>query len=161
MLPNLEACARQPGVIIASAFLGQLELSALEYRPALLSKPFETSRLLEMVSTVARSYSQRATERFVRRFHLSRREAEAVMLITRGLKAKEIADRMFCSEKTVYSHLLNTCAKTGCHDYHEVVSKLLAFVCHELGHTQSDCAAVIDENALRDRPRSVTRAKIT
>ena len=79
--------------------------------------------------------------RFARRFNLSNREAEATVLVARGQKAKEIAERMHCSEKTVYTHLQHACSKAGCQDYHELVGKLLAFTCHELGHTPPDLPA--------------------
>lgn len=141
LLPNIEACARQPGVIIVSQFLGDLQLSALEYRPALMAKPLDTFTLLAMIRTIAHGYFHRATERFVQRFRLSRRESEAVTLIARGFKAKEVSSRMLCSEKTVYTHLLSACAKTSSCDYHELVGKLLAFACHELGHTPSEYVA--------------------
>lgn len=141
LLPDVEACSRQPAVIIVSAFLPELQSSALEYHLVAISKPVAVSALLRIVRTVARGYAQAAIERFVKRFNLSSREAEATVCVARGLKAKEIAERMRCSEKTVYAHLSRACAKTGCHDYHEVLGMLLAFMCHMLGHTPPDHAA--------------------
>lgn len=141
LLPDIEACSRQPAVIIASAMLPALQSCALEYRPLAISKPVAAPALLRMVKTVARGYVGPAIERFVKRFNLSNREAEATVSVALGLKAKEIADHMHCSEKTVYAHLLRACAKTGCHDYHEVVGMLLAFTCQALGHTPPDHAA--------------------
>lgn len=144
LLPDVEACPRQPAVVIVSACLSQLQVSALEYRPAVLSKPLSPARLLQFVRTLARGYSRSATDRFVSRFRLTRREAEATILISRGLRAKSVADQMGCSEKTVYAHLMRVCEKTGCHDYREVVGKLLSFTCHELGHTPPDHPALCD-----------------
>ena len=138
LLPDIEACSRQPAVVITSAFLPDLQSCALEYRPLALSKPVDAHALLRMVRTVARGYAQPAMQRFIKRFNLTNREAEAIRFVARGLKAKEIAERMHCSEKTVYAHLLRACAKTGCQDYHEVVGKILAFTCSELGHTPPD-----------------------
>jgi len=67
--------------------------------------------------------------RVLKRFNLSTRETEAVLFVAEGLRAKEIAAHMSCSEKTVYAHLARVCKKTGCRDYHEVVCTVLAFVC--------------------------------
>jgi DNA-binding CsgD family transcriptional regulator len=74
-------------------------------------------------------------DRFLKGFNLSRRETEAAVFLAHGLRAKEIAQRMACSEKTVYAHVARVCKKTGCRDYHEVVCMLLAFACHVVGDT--------------------------
>ena len=142
LLPDIEACSRQPAVIITSAFLPELQSSALEYHPLALSKPVAPHALLRMARTVARGYAEPAMERFIRRFNLSNREAEATVFVASGLKPKEAAERMRCSEKTIYTYLVRVCAKTCCHDYHEVIGKLLAFACHVLGHTPPDHAAL-------------------
>jgi DNA-binding CsgD family transcriptional regulator len=77
-------------------------------------------------------------------------ETEAIVLVAQGLKPKEIAGRMHCSEPTAYGHLTRVCAKTGCNDYHEVVAKLLAFACQAVGHTPPDHRACLDpEHAAR------------
>lgn len=144
LLPDIEACSRQPALIITSAFLPGLQSCALEYRPLALSKPVDAHSLLRMVRTVARGYAQPAMERFIKRFNLTNLEAEAIRFVARGLKAKEIADRMHCSEKTIYAHLARACKKTGCNDYHEVVALILAFTCHALGHTPPEHAAFVD-----------------
>lgn len=138
LLRDIESCDRQPAVIIVSDLLPDLQSAALEYRPVTIPKPIPAQTLLRMVRAIAPGYAQPTVRRFVRRFNLSVREAEATVFIARGLKAKEIADRMRCSEKTVYAHLMRVCAKTGCRDYHEVVAMLLAFTCHALGHTPPD-----------------------
>jgi DNA-binding NarL/FixJ family response regulator len=142
LLPDIEACPRQPAMIITSAFLPELHSSALEYHPVALSKPVAPDALLRMARTVARGYAEPAMERFIRRFALSNREAEATRSIVYGLKPKETAERMRCSEKTVYAYLARVCAKTHCKDYHEVMGMLLAFTCHVLGHTPPDHAAL-------------------
>jgi DNA-binding CsgD family transcriptional regulator len=67
------------------------------------------------------------------RFNLSQREREATVLLAQGLRAKEIAQHIGRSEKTVYAHLARVCMKTGCRDHHEVVCALLSFACHGLG----------------------------
>jgi DNA-binding CsgD family transcriptional regulator len=72
--------------------------------------------------------------RFLQRFRLSTRETEAVIFMVHGLRAKQIAQHMCCSEKSVYAHLARGSKKVGCHDYHEVVCVLLAFACHVLNH---------------------------
>jgi len=141
LLPDIEACSRQPAVIIYSSFLSELRADALEYRPVAVAKPVSTALLLRTVRTVVHGYARSVIERFVRRFSLSKRETEAIVLVTQGLKAKEIAARMICSEKTVYAHLTRACEKAGCRDYHEVVGRLFAFTCQALGHTPPDHAA--------------------
>ena len=67
--------------------------------------------------------------RLLKQFNLSKRETEATVFLTQGLRAKEIAQQMSCSEKTVYAHVARVCKKTGCRDYHEVICTLLAFAC--------------------------------
>jgi DNA-binding CsgD family transcriptional regulator len=62
-----------------------------------------------------------------RSFHFTRRETEASTLLADGLRAKEIAHAMSCSDKMVYAHLARVCQKTGCRDTHEFVCSLLAF----------------------------------
>jgi DNA-binding CsgD family transcriptional regulator len=89
-------------------------------------------------------YSLPLIRRFARASALSRREIEAVILVAQGLKPKEIADRMNCSEPTIYSHLSNICDKTGCSHYLGIVAKLFAFACHALGHTPPDLRALAD-----------------
>jgi DNA-binding NarL/FixJ family response regulator len=143
LLPDIEACARRPAVIITSAFLPDLQPGALEYRPVAVPKPVGTDALLRIVRTVVGGYARPVIHRFVKHFALSNREAEATVLLAQGLKAKQIAEHMCCSEKTVYAHLVRVCKKTGCHDYHEVVCTLLAFACHALGHTPPEHPAFV------------------
>jgi DNA-binding CsgD family transcriptional regulator len=71
-------------------------------------------------------------ERYFQRFALSKRETEATFFLAQGLRAKEIALHMSCSEKTVYAHLARVCKKIGCRDNHEIVCALLAFACDAL-----------------------------
>jgi DNA-binding NarL/FixJ family response regulator len=138
LLPDIEACSPQPAVIITSAFLSELQADALEYRPTAVPKPVTTQALLRMVRVVAEGYARPVIKRFIQGFDLSKREAEAVALVVQGLKPKEIAESMHCSEKTVYAHLARVCEKTCSHDYHEVVGKVFAFACHTVGHSRED-----------------------
>ncbi len=142
LLPDIEACLRQPAVIITSESLPDLEPGALQYRPVAVSKPVSPDALLRIVRTVADGYARPAIHRFVTRFGLSRREAEATVLLAQGLRVKEIADRMCCSEKTVYAHLARVSKKTGSRDYHDVLCTLLAFACQTLGHTPPEHRAL-------------------
>lgn len=66
---------------------------------------------------------------YFERFRLSARETEAIVFLAQGQRAKEIAEHMSCSEKTVYAHLARVCKKTNCRDFHEVVCAILAFAC--------------------------------
>lgn len=142
LLPDIEACPRQPAVIFVSATLWELRYSAFAYRPVTMSKSVSSEELLDAVKTAARGYVLPALERFVLQFKLTKREAEATSLVAHGLKPKEISLRMRCSEKVVYAHLARVCRKTGRQDYHEVVGMILAFACHSLGHTPPDYPAL-------------------
>jgi DNA-binding NarL/FixJ family response regulator len=143
LLPDIEACQRQPAVIVTSSFLPELGAEALAYRPVIVAKPVSTMALLRMVRTVVGGYARPVIKRFITSFDLSKRETEAIVLVAQGLKPKEIADRMHCSEPTAYGHLARVCAKIGCSDYHEVVARLFAFACQSLGHTPPDHRAFV------------------
>lgn len=144
LLADIEACPRQPAVIITSAFPAELQAAALEYRPVVVAKSVGTSALLRMVRTVVGGYAKPVIKRFVSGFDLSKRETESIVLVAQGLRAKEIAERMRCSEPTIYGHLARVCEKTGCSDYHEVVARLFAFACQAVGHTPPDHKAFVD-----------------
>jgi DNA-binding CsgD family transcriptional regulator len=81
-------------------------------------------------------------QRFLAPFSLSKRELEAIVLLTEGAHAKEIAQRMSCSEKNVYAHLARACKKIGCRDYHDVICTVLAFACDVLAHARPEESTV-------------------
>lgn len=141
LLPDIEACPRQPGAVITSAHLSELGAEALDYRPVTVPKPIDTAALLRIVKTVAAGYTRQMIRRFTRRYDLSKREAETVALLVQGHGTKKTARLMDCSEKTVYFHLAHVCQKVKCRDYHELVGRLLAFTCQALGHTPPEYAA--------------------
>jgi DNA-binding NarL/FixJ family response regulator len=141
LLADLEVRSRQPAVIVTSSSLSDLRADAWEYRPIAVTKPVASAVLLRMVRTVVGGYARPVIERFVTRCSLTKREAEAIVLVARGLRAKEIAERMRVREPTVYTHLTNICAKTDCSDYHEIVAKLFSFACQTIGHTPPDHTA--------------------
>jgi DNA-binding NarL/FixJ family response regulator len=144
LLPDIEACPRQPAAIITSASLHELLAEALEYRPVAVAKPISTAALLRMVKTAAAGYTRPTIRRFVRRFDLSRRETEVVAILAQGLSAKDISKHLGCSEKTVYAHLARICEKASCRDYHALIGRLFAFTCQAMGHTPPDHAAFVD-----------------
>lgn len=80
------------------------------------------------VKTLFEMAVQPLVSRFAVRFGLSKRESQASILLAEGMRPKEIAQYMACSEKTVYAHLARVCRKTSCRDYHEVLCMLLIFV---------------------------------
>jgi DNA-binding NarL/FixJ family response regulator len=153
LLPAIEACSPQPAVLITSAFLPELEADALEYRPAAVAKPVTPSVLLRMVRVVAEGYARPVIRRFVKQFGLSKREAEVMSLVAGGLKPKEIGDRLSCSEKTVYSHLTQACAKAGCSDYHALVARLFQFSCQCRGRTEPELETFVGAVYPPRRPR--------
>jgi DNA-binding NarL/FixJ family response regulator len=145
LLPDIEACPRQPAMLIASAFLQELQSEALAYRPITVSKPVSPAALLRIVRTIVGGFARPVIERFITGMNLSKRETEALVLVAQGLRAKEIAGRMRCGEPTVYGHLASVCAKSGCSDYHEVVARLFAFACQAIGHTPPDHRAFVSD----------------
>ena len=118
--------------------MSELDIEALEFRPAAVPKPVTTDVLLRMVRIIAEGYARPVIKRFVREFGLSKRESESLALAADGLRPKEIGDRMCCSEKTVYSHLTQACRKAGCGDYHALVARLFQFSCQCLGRPARD-----------------------
>lgn len=60
-----------------------------------------------------------------RRFHLSRRESETVLHLTRGLSTKEVAHRMSVSPNTVKQFVRLTMSKMGVTTRVGIVSKVV------------------------------------
>jgi DNA-binding NarL/FixJ family response regulator len=144
LLPDIEVCLRQPAAIITSERLTDIQPEAFEYRPIALTKPISPARLLRVLKTVSRGYTRGVIQRFVKGFGLSKREMEALVGVAHGLKPKEVAERMKCSEPTAYCHLTRACRKTGSSHYQELMAKLLAFACQTAGHTPPDHGAFVD-----------------
>ncbi len=83
-------------------------------------------RALQEVSKGGNYYSQELMQFFTRRLtqgeeknreeelHLTKREKEILQLMAEGLNNKEIADRLFVSERTIIGHKSNLLAKSGC-----------------------------------------------
>ena len=57
-------------------------------------------------------------------FRLTSREYEIAKLIREGLRYKEIADRLFISERTVSTHVQHMFEKTGVKSKGELIYKL-------------------------------------
>lgn len=157
LLADLEGPPRQPAVIIVSSHLSELRPETMEFRPAILSKPVSSAALLRMVKTLVGGYTGLVISRFANGLNLTKRESEALVLVARGLRAKEMANCMGCSEQTVYTHLTNICTKTGCGDYHEIVARLFSFACQALGHTPPDHAAIAETMREEEGPDTVLR----
>ena len=64
---------------------------------------------------------------------LSNRELEIVILVARGFKNKEMAERMFISEQTVKNHLHNIFDKVGVSDRLELALYAIHHNLHEAG----------------------------
>jgi len=60
-------------------------------------------------------------------FNLSERESECLFLLLRGKTAREIADILFISNRTVEKHTDNIKSKMGCFTKSELIDKALSF----------------------------------
>lgn len=144
LLPEIDCLRRQPAVLITGTCIHELQPGSLQYRPIAIPEGAAPYPLLRMVRTLARGYSRSIITRFALRFKLSRRETEALVLLSRGLKAKGIASHMGCTDPTAYGHLTRICEKTHSSDTYEVLAKLLAFACQALGHTPLEYPALAE-----------------
>ncbi|MDT3402307.1 response regulator transcription factor [Mucilaginibacter terrae] len=59
-----------------------------------------------------------------KRYQLTKRQIEIVLLIQKGLTYREIAETLFISEKTVSNHLQNVYEKTGAGNKIQLIQKL-------------------------------------
>lgn len=57
-------------------------------------------------------------------FGLSKREAQVVVLLCRGMGNREIAERLFISENTVKDHIKNVMKKMKVASRHEMMALL-------------------------------------
>jgi DNA-binding NarL/FixJ family response regulator len=91
-------------------------------------------KAVQMVAMGGNYYSEELFDFFTRRvskdeksatsnLHLTNREKEILQLLVEGLSNKEIADRLFVSERTIVGHKTNLLAKTNCRN----TVNLLAF----------------------------------
>ncbi len=91
-------------------------------------------KAIQMVAMGGNYYSEELFDFFTRRMskeeksikaelHLTNREKEILQLLVEGLSNKEIADRLFVSERTIVGHKTNLLAKTNCRN----TVNLLAF----------------------------------
>ena len=108
-----------------------------------ITKYVDRDELVEAITTVARGeeyYSQRITQIIVKGFKekknhendtqnpinvLSKREKEVLMLIVEGLNSKQIAERLFLSERTVSNHRANMLQKCKVNNTVELVKLYL------------------------------------
>ena len=108
-----------------------------------ITKYVERDELVKAITTVARGeeyYSQAITQVIVRGFKdkksqerntqnpinvLSKREKEVLLLIVEGLNSKQIAERLFLSERTVSNHRANMLQKCNANNTIELVKLYL------------------------------------
>ena len=64
---------------------------------------------------------------FVKQYALSTREEEVLYLLLKGLKVKEISDKLFISQGTAKNHVLSIYSKTDCHSRIELSHKYQEF----------------------------------
>jgi DNA-binding NarL/FixJ family response regulator len=63
---------------------------------------------------------RRVDEEFARRFQISPREREVIVLLNEGLGNREIAQKLFVSLATVKTHVHNIYEKTGARSRYEL-----------------------------------------
>lgn len=118
---------------VGGATLGQSErilAAAVAYQSALEPRPYRTAMAPDQAMARLHSRSTSGaldpdcvdavlsvaghrTPRLRRDDHLTSREREVLGLVSRGLSNREIADRLFLSEKTVRNHVERTYTKIG------------------------------------------------
>ena len=81
--------------------------------------------IIRQVNAGERPIPQEVARKLVERIHLQAltpREVEVLDLVSKGMRNKEIAARLFVSEDTVQGHVKSILAKFGVHDRSEAVS---------------------------------------
>ncbi|HEX7509092.1 MAG TPA: response regulator [Polyangia bacterium] len=134
LLPEIEALARQPGIVVLSDFLDEVRPEVTSYRAVLVPKTIAPVALAALLHQGAAGYAHDTLVRFAAKYRLTRKEVEILGCVARGASPKQTAADLVCSVQVVYVHLAGVCTKTGCASYHEVVAKLFQFSCHGLGH---------------------------
>lgn len=89
----------------------------------------EISRAVEMVHHNTRYIPPRIAQRLseaVSHEELSQREHEVLTLVANGLTNKEIAQRLFISDKTARNHVTSCLVKLGANDRTEAVTKAIS-----------------------------------
>jgi DNA-binding NarL/FixJ family response regulator len=64
-------------------------------------------------------------DRFARKYSITRREKEIILLITAGKSNKDIAGSLYISEDTVKNHIYNIFQKTEVRNRSELISRIL------------------------------------
>jgi len=142
LLPEIEALARQPGIVIFSDFLDEVRPEVASYRVVLAPKTIGPSALAALLHQGANGYAGDTVTRFARNYGLTGKESEVLGHVAMGFSPKQIAAELACSVQIVYVRLAGVCAKTACSCYHEIVAKLFQFSCHGLGHDAATRQAV-------------------
>lgn len=133
LLPDIEALFPQPGIVILSNFLDEVDPEVTAYRAVLTPKTIAPKRLACILSRAAKGYAKSTLARYAKHFRLSLRETEVLDYVASGASPKGAAVALDCSIQAVYAHLSRIDLKTGCESYQEVVAKLFLFSCHGLG----------------------------
>lgn len=81
----------------------------------------EYERLLELSLSADRPQAFLAN---VKQYQLTNREVEIIQFMRQGLKYKEIADKLFISERTVTKHVQNIFEKANCSNKVELIHRL-------------------------------------
>lgn len=80
-----------------------------------------SAELVNQLKAVYHSYSQASRQGDQNQIGLSKREKEVLLLSCEGLPIKQIADRLFISDRTVEKHRANLMVKTGSRNIVEVI----------------------------------------
>ncbi len=134
LLGQIEALPNQPGIVVFSDASQELRTHAATYRVVWAPRFTRASTLAATLRLAARGYADDTLTRFAGYFRLTRKEAEVLDLVAKGISPKRIALEHAVSLQAVYANLARVSTKAECASYQEVIAKLFRFSCHGLGH---------------------------
>jgi DNA-binding NarL/FixJ family response regulator len=134
LLPEIEALARQPAIVVLTDSLEEVRPDVISYRTVLAPKTTGLSTLAAILHQGANGHADDTLTRFARNYRLTEKESKVLACVARGASPKQTASHLACSVQAIYVHLGGICAKTNCTSYPGVMAKLFQFSCHGLGH---------------------------
>lgn len=134
LLPEIEALARQPVIVVLADSLEEVRPEVISYRTVLAPKTTGPSALAAILHQGATGYADDILTRFAKNYRLTDKESKVLGRVAKGASPKQTASHLACSVQAIYVHLGGICAKTNCTGYPGVMAKLFQFSCHGLGH---------------------------